>query len=62
MEALYFTLVAVALYFLSDWLLRRIESLRGRAFGRRTLVFFAVLLVSALITFAALRRIFGGSG
>lgn len=60
MEALYFTAVAVALYFLSDWLLRRIERARGRPFEQRTLIFFAILLTSALIAFTAIRRFFGG--
>jgi hypothetical protein len=60
MEALYFTAVAVALYFLSDWLLRRIERARGQPFEQRTLIFFAILLTSALIAFAVIRRFFGG--
>lgn len=60
MEALYFTAVAIALYFLSDWLLRQIERARGKAFEHRTLIFFAILLGSALVAFAAIRRLVGG--
>jgi len=59
MEALYFTAVAAALYFLSDWLLRRIERARGQFFEQRTLIFFAILLGSALVAFAAIRQISG---
>jgi len=60
MDALYFTAVAVALYFLSDWLLRRIERARGQAFEQRTLIFFAILLISALLAFAAIRQLSSG--
>jgi hypothetical protein len=60
MEALYFTAVAIALYFLSDWLLRRIERARGRVFEQRSLIFFGILLASALLAFAAIRQFAGG--
>lgn len=50
-EILYFTAVAVGLYFLSDWLLDRIEIARGKRFEYRQLVFFAIILVLALASF-----------
>jgi hypothetical protein len=56
METVYFTLVAIALYVLADWLLRRIEAYYGRTLENRSLVFFAILLFSALIIFALIRH------
>jgi hypothetical protein len=57
MEAVYYTITAVALYFISDWLLQRIEIAAGRRFDQRTLIFFAILLSLALISFAGIRSI-----
>jgi hypothetical protein len=58
MEFLLFTVVAIGLYFLSDWLLRRIEASAGRPLEHRSLVFFAILLVSALAGFWLIRHAF----
>ena len=57
MEALYFTLVAIGLYFACDWLLNRLELALGRRLEHRTLVFFAFLLCSALASFALIRHL-----
>ena len=51
MEIVYFTLVAIGLYFMSDWLLDRIETARGKRFENRSVIFFAIIMVSALVTF-----------
>jgi surface polysaccharide O-acyltransferase-like enzyme len=59
MEFLLFAVVAVALFFLSDWLLRRIEATVGRELEQRTLVFFAIFLGSLLVSFALIRQLFG---
>jgi len=55
MDFVVFTLVAVGLYFLSDWLLRQIEAAAGRVLEYRSLIFFAVLLISALGSFWLIR-------
>ena len=60
MEIVYFTVVAIALYFVSDWLLQRVEIARGRRFEQRSLIFFGILLVLALASFALIRRLSGG--
>ena len=60
MEFLYFTVVAVVLYWLADRILDRIETARGARFEQRTLIFFTILLVSALLAFAAIRQFFDG--
>ncbi|OHC82255.1 MAG: hypothetical protein A3G73_02625 [Rhodospirillales bacterium RIFCSPLOWO2_12_FULL_67_15] len=57
-EALVFLAVAVALYWLSDRILLRIEAARGAPFESRTLIFFAILLTLALASFWALGRLF----
>lgn len=59
MEIVYFTLVAILLYLLADWILRRIESYLGRVLEQRTIVFFVILLTLALVSFAAIRALVG---
>jgi hypothetical protein len=59
MNFIYFTIVAVALYFLSNWLLARVERGLGRPLEHRTLIFFGILLTAAVVTFALIRQIFG---
>ncbi len=59
LDFLYFTLVAVGLYFLSDRLLDVIERVLGRRLENRSLVFFGILLVLALGGFALIRRLIG---
>ena len=55
MEFLYFVAAAIGLYVFSDWLLRRIEARLGRHLEQRSLIFFAILLGSALASFALIR-------
>ena len=57
MEAVYFTLVAVGLYFFSDWLLERIERLRGKRFEQRSIIFFVIITVLALISFQVIQML-----
>lgn len=57
MEIIYFTLTAIALYVLSDWLLGRMEAFAGKRFEHRNLIFFALLLVLALVGFALIRHL-----
>ena len=61
MEAVYFTLVAIGLYFFSDWLLERIERLRGKRFEQRSIVFFAIIIVLTLISFQVIQILMRGS-
>lgn len=51
LEVIYYTFVAVGLYFASDWLLDRIEISRGARFKYRSIIFFAIILVLAFISF-----------
>lgn len=52
MQIVYFTLVAAILYLLSNWLVDRIEIAAGRRFQYRSLLFFALLLALAMISFS----------
>jgi hypothetical protein len=60
MEILYFTLTAIALYVISDWALKRMEAFAGRRFEHRSLIFFAIILSLALVSFALIRGVTGG--
>jgi hypothetical protein len=54
-DIVYFTIVAIGLYIGADWLLERIERLRGRRFEHRQVAFFAIILPAALLTFWLVR-------
>ncbi len=51
MEIIYFTLMGIGLYLMSDWLLDRIETARGNRFEYRSMIFFSIIMVLALVTF-----------
>ena len=61
MNIVYFTLVAALLYLFSDWVLQRVEVAAGRRFEHRSLIFFAILLTLALISFSLLGNIDGSA-
>jgi hypothetical protein len=58
-DSFIFPVVAVVLYFVSDALLQAVEIRLGRRLEHRTLVFFAILSVLALVCFAVIRRFLG---
>ncbi len=47
--ALYYTLGAIILYGLTDWLLNRIEEARGKRFDQRNVIFFVILFTLAMV-------------
>ena len=57
MEILYFTLAAILLYVAADWILNRLEQAAGRRFDYRSLIFFAILLAMALVSFSLIRHL-----
>ena len=59
MTTVYFTLVAIVLYLGADRVLDLLERRAGRRFENRSLIFFALLLGSALVAFAVIRRFAG---
>jgi predicted PurR-regulated permease PerM len=61
MELVYFTVIAVGLYFAADRLLDWIERRRGARFENRQIVFFAIILPLALLTFWLLQLLSNGA-
>ena len=57
MEVLMFTLNAIIIYLLADWIIRTIESKRGEVLKNRQIVFFVVFLPLALISFNLLPKL-----
>ncbi|HEX7954153.1 MAG TPA: hypothetical protein VF523_13875 [Burkholderiales bacterium] len=51
MDLLYFTIIAVGLYFFADRLLDRIEQARGARFRYRDAIYFVIMLAASLLTF-----------
>ncbi len=62
MSVVYFTIVAIILYFAADWLLERIEISAGRRLEHRSLIFFVILLTLALASFSLIQYYTGGAG
>ena len=61
MSFVYFTLAAVVLYLLSDWILERVEVTAGRRFQHRSLLFFSILLTLAMTSFALISHLTGNT-
>lgn len=57
MEVLYYTVVAACLYFMSDWILDRIEVSRGERFKNRSIIFFIIILILAVISFGFMQYV-----
>jgi hypothetical protein len=58
-DIVWFTLVAIALYFGAERLLDWIERARGARFQNRQVAFFLVILPLALVVFWLMRRLMG---
>lgn len=59
-ELFLFTLNAIVIYLVSDWLVRLIEKRRGQVLKQRQVVFFVIFLVLALASFQLLKTWLGG--
>ena len=57
MEILLFTLNAIVIYLLADWIIRAIEKRKGEVLKNRQAIFFVVFLSLALISFNALKTL-----
>lgn len=57
MEILIFTLNAIVIYLLTDWIIRMIEARRGEVLKQRQIYFFVIFLLLALITFRLLQTL-----
>jgi len=58
-ELFLFTLNAIVVYLVSDWLVRLIEKRRGAVIKQRQIIFFAIFLTLALISFRLLKILLG---
>ena len=58
-ELFLFTLNAIVVYLVSDWLVRLIEKRRGEVIKQRQIIFFAIFLALALISFRLLKSLLG---
>ena len=55
MQYIYYALAAIILYFLSDWILIKIEQKRGKQFEQqRSLVFLIIIMILAVASFKAI--------
>jgi len=57
MEILLFTLNAIVIYLLADWIIREIERRKGSVLKQRQVIFFVVFLSLALISFNVLKTL-----
>ena len=55
LEIVAYTIAGIILYFGSDWILVQIENASGRKFENRNLIFFAIIMILALSSFAVIR-------
>ena len=58
-ELILFSLNAVVVYLVSDWLVRLIEKRQGRVLKQRQVVFFLIFLVLVMSTSHILRTVLG---
>ena len=56
-ELILFSLNAIVIYLVSDWLVRVIEQRRGGVLKQRQVVFFVIFLVLAMTSFQILRNL-----
>ena len=59
MAYLYYTVTAVLLYLISDWILNKIEIYYGKRLEYRSVVFFVIIMVLAVGSFSIIDRIVG---
>lgn len=62
MEMLYYTVAAIFLYMVSDWILNQIEIRRAKRFDNRSLIFFAIILVLSVALFNLVQQLQPGPG
>ena len=58
-QLIVFTLNAIVIYVLADYLVKVIEKRKGTLLKQRQVVFFVIFLALALISFSALRSLLG---
>jgi hypothetical protein len=56
-DLILFSLNAIVVYLLADWILRLVERKRGAVIKQRQIVFFVIFLALALLSFSLLRNL-----
>lgn len=59
-QVLIFTVVAIGLYFSTDWIIRLIEQKRGEPLANRSMIFFVIILVLSVTSFEIIQRVLQG--
>jgi hypothetical protein len=62
LEILLFTLVAIILYLVSDGIVKAIEKQKGELLENRSIIFFIIIFVLAVVTFNLLQTYGPGLG
>ncbi len=57
MQILLYTVTAILLYVVSDWILVKLEQARGARFESRSLIFFGIILVLSIVVFEGIQRV-----
>lgn len=58
-DLILFTLNAIVIYLISDWLVRLVEKRRGAVLKQRQVLFFVIFLTLALVSFRLLKAFLG---
>jgi len=58
MEMVYFTVAAVVLYVVSDWILNQIEIKHGARLDNRSLIFFVIIGTLSVISFYIIQTLY----
>ena len=61
-DLILFTLIAIVIYLVSDWLVRLIEKRRGEVLKQRQVIFFVIFLTLALVSFRFMKMLLGPPG
>lgn len=59
MAYIYYTVTAVILYLLSDWILNQIEQSMGKRLKYRSVIFFFIIMTLSLSSFNLIDRLVG---
>ena len=59
MEMLYYTIAAVVLYLVSDYILNTIEMKMGKRLPSRSFFFLIIITILAMVSFSFIRAIYG---
>ena len=58
MEMVYFTIVAVGLYLVSDWILNQVEIKLGKRLANRSVIFFIIIIILSAVTFSVIQSLY----